>query len=205
MRDRRARRALALGAAAATLLTACAFTRPSEDDANPETGAPPPGISTQPATPSTGPTTSPMPVGQDFAPRPDRSPMGTMSAEGGATGVQMDSTTRAVSTRLDSVLAGTIGGIEKMSPAVAVGLIRGFETFLAVRDDPRLRPVATELAVVRELLSRDPVDGRAVGAALDKLGRRTAEVAPAAGVLAGRVARLADILREQGARLSAGR
>ena len=204
MRDRRARWALA-GMAAATLVTACAFNRPSEDEANPETGAPPPGISSQPATPAVGPTTNPMPMGENLAPRPDRSPMGTMSAEGGATGVQMDSTTRALSGKLDSILVASDAGLTRMSPAVALGLIGGIQRFLESRQDPRLRPVVTELEALRAELSRSPIDGRATGVVLQRLGRRTAEVAPAAGVLAGREARLADGLSETGAKLAQAR
>lgn len=205
MQDRRARRALMGVLAIASLTTACAFNRPSEDEANPETGAPPPGISTQPASPATGPATSPMPVGQDFAPRPDRTPMGSISAEGGATGARMDSVTRALSIKLDSVLAGASAGLTRMQPAAAVALIGGFERFLESRNDRRLVPVVTELAALRAQLTRSPIDGVETGRVLQRLGKRTAEVAPAAGVLAGRVARIADELRDAGDKLAEGR
>ena len=203
MRDLRAR--WGLSAVAAASVAACAFNRPSEDEANPETGAPPPGITAQPATPATGPTTNPMPVGENYAPRPDRVPVGTMTAEGSGGYVRLDSTTRALSAKLDSALVANDAGLTRMSPTVALGLIGGIHAFLESRKNPRLQPVITELEALRTELSRQPIDGRATGLVLQRLGRRTAEVAPAAGVLAGRVARLADGLRESGAKMAEGR
>ena len=206
MHDRQARRLLVAGIAAGTMLVGCAFNRPSEDEANPETGAPPPGITAQPASPSTGPATNPLPLVADQTPRPDRMPMGTMTAEGGPTRpMALDSITRELSSRLDTVIAATDQGLTRMSPAVALRVTGGIQRFLESRENPRLRPVILQLEVLRTELQRSPIDPRATGIALQRLGERTAASAPAAGVLAGRVARIADGLRAEGTRLAGGR
>ena len=205
MHDRRARRVLVASMAAGTILLGCAFNRPSEDEGNPETGAPPPGITSAPATPSTGPVTSPLPLVADQTPRPDRMPVGTMSAAGEPRAMAIDSVTRELSARLDTVIGATDRGLTRMSPQTALAVTGGIQRFLESRENPRLRPVILQLEVLRTELQRSPIDARATGVALQRLGERTAAVAPAAGVLAGRVARLADGLRAEGTKLAGGR
>lgn len=196
-------------AAVAVVLTvgACAlFNRDPQDERTPPDGGLPRGIVATPATPGTTPVTSPTPIQPDLTPPPSRQPLGTLDALGEAAELsRMDTTTRQLSARIDTVIVNAETDLTRMSPTLAVPLITSIRNTLSSNRDERVRMVAMELDSLRLQLSRTPIDGVATGRVLRRLGARTQVAASAAGVMAGKVARLADLLRDTGNRLTAAR
>lgn len=193
---------LAGGRAALAMLAAaaCALSNPPTDETPPHGGLPP-GVSAAPPQTSAGPATSPTPVAPDLTPQPDRTPLGSFTREN-TPRVTLDSTTRTLSARLDSVIAVASSDLTTLPLPAARGLVRALSSSLAESRTPRVRAVATELDTLGTLLAASPVDGRAVGRTLQRLAARAQAASPEAGVLAGRVARLADQLNDAGNKLA---
>lgn len=192
----------ALIAGAVGLALACAWNDPPTE--GPSHGGLPQGVTAAPANTQVGPVTSPTPT-TDPTPTPvgTREPMGNFIEER-TPRVAVDSNTKAMSARLDSVIVGASGGLTKMPIPVARGLIRSISASLHVSKVTRVHNVAVELDSLHVLLGQQPIDGRAVGYSLQRLAARASAATPEAGVLAGRVARLADVLQEEGTRLVRG-
>lgn len=185
------------------LAVACAWNDPPSDDV-PAHGGLPPGISASPANTQVGPVTSPTPTPEPTpSPTPTREPLGNFVEER-TPRVALDSNTRTMSARLDSTLFGVNGGVTKMPIPVARGLVKSISATLHVSRVTRVHNVAVELDSLHALLGQSPIDGAAVGRSLQRLSSRAAAATPEAGVLAGRVARLADVLQEEGKRLVGG-
>ena len=197
------RRWMAGAAAVAAIAGACAWNDPPSDEPTPGGGLPL-GVTAGPANTQVGPITSPTPTTEPTpTPMPTREPLGNFIGE--RTGrVPLDDSTRLMSARLDSVLAGTRSGLTSMPIPVARGLVRSIAKTLHVSRVTRVHNVAVELDTLDMLLAQSPIDGRAVGRQLQRLSARAAAATPEAGVLASRVARLADVLNEDGARLARG-
>ena len=192
-------RLLAAMAGSAALAAACALNDPPTD-ATP-TGSLPEGITVTPATPQTGPVTSPMGPSIEQTPMPSREPLGNF-VERGEPRVHLDSATRLLSARLDSVIVHGNRDITRMPIPLARGLIQSLSRTLHVSKVTRVHHVAVELDSLDLLLAQSPIDGKAVGRRLQRLSGRAAAASPEAGVLAGRVAHLADVLGDAGNRLA---
>ena len=191
-------RLLAAMAGSATLAAACALNDPPPDSS--PTGSLPQGVTVAPASPQTGPVTSPTSPSIDPTPMPSHEPMGNF-VERGSHRVHLDSATRVLSARLDSVIVYGNRDITKMPIPLARGLIQTIAKTLHVSKVTRVHNVAVELDSLDMLLAQSPIDGKAVGRRLQRLSGRAAAASPEAGVLAGRVAHLADVLEEAGNRL----
>jgi hypothetical protein len=192
-------------ASAIALAAACALNDPPTDDSPPLGGGLPPGVTTAPAAPQTGPVTSPLPSATtEQPPVPDGQPLGNFVERGRGGHVRADSTTRWYGVRLDSIIAFGNRDITEMPIPVARGLVQSIAGALHKSSATRVQNVAVELDSLNVLLGRTPVDGQAVGRSLRRLSGRAAAASPEAGVLAGRVAHLADVLEQAGAKLSRG-
>jgi hypothetical protein len=195
-----------LGAAGTlALAAACALNDPPTDDSPPMGGGLPPGVSAAPAAPQTGPVTSPLPSATtEQPPVTDGQPLGNFVERGGRR-TRADSTTRWYGVRLDSIIAYGNRDITEMPIPLARSLIQTIGAALHKSNVTRVHNVAIELDTLNVLLGRTPVDGQAVGRSLRRLSGRAAAASPEAGVLAGRVAHLADVLEQAGNKLVNGR
>jgi hypothetical protein len=184
----------------AGVTSACALFDPPSDEVPPYGGLPP-GVTAGPATTQVGPVTTPTPAMPDQTPSPTREPLGNFAGERGPR-VAMDTATRTASARLDSVIVHANRNITSMPIPLARGLLRSISASLEGSRVPRVRAVATELDSLHTLLGATPFDDHAVGHSMLRLSARANAAAPEAGVLAGRVARLADALKEAGTPLA---
>jgi hypothetical protein len=193
-------------AALATLGLACALSDPPTEDDAPSHGGLPMGVSASPANTQVGPVTSPTPT-TEASPMPmlSRQPLGNYIEER-TPRVIVDSTSRLLAARLDSIggAATASGGLTKMPIPVARALVKSMAATLHKSRVTRVHNVAVELDSLDALLAQSPVDGRLVGRSLQRLSARSAAATPEAGVLAARVARLADLLQAEGARMAQG-
>jgi hypothetical protein len=198
-RNRKARWVGAAGALA--LAGACALNDPPTDDSPPMGGGLPQGVSAAPASPQTGPVTSPLPSATtEQPPVMGGQPLGNFVERGGRR-VRLDSTTRWYAVRLDSIISFGNRDITEMPIPLARSLIQTIGGSLHKSNITRVHNVAVELDTLNMLLGQTPVDGQAVGRSLRRLSGRAAAASPEAGVLAGRVAHLADVLEQAGNRL----
>jgi hypothetical protein len=148
--------------------------------------------------------TSPTPVGADQTPVPSRQPLGNFVEER-TPRVRIDSSTRLFASRLDSVIVYGNRDITEMPIPAARALVKTISVMLhPTREGTRVHNVAVELDSLDLLLAQTPVDGKAVGRSLRRLSGRASAASPEAGVLAGRVAHLADVLEKAGNRLANG-
>jgi hypothetical protein len=192
------------GAGALALAAACALNDPPTDE-TPPTGGLPMGVSAAPASPQTGPVTSPLPSATtEQPPVMGGQPLGNF-VEGRAPRVRIDSTTKLLGARLDSVISYGNRDITQMPIPLARSLVRSISAMLHPSRVTRVHNVAVELDSLDALLAQSPIDGPAVGRSLRRLSGRAAAASPEAGVLAGRVAHLADVLEDAGNRLANGR
>jgi hypothetical protein len=122
-----------------------------------------------------------------------------MSASGGAAGGDM-----AGAAQMDSLIAVLDRGITTVPQAEAMAAISGFESYLSSATDPALSGMASEFAALRTQLQTTPVDNKAVGAALTRLGSRATTAAQSAGPNSDRVSRLATALTNAGTKLGGG-
>ena len=188
-------------AGAITLAAACALNDPPTDDTPPMGGGLPPGVSAAPASPQTGPVTSPLPSATtEQPPVMGGQPLGNFVGER-TPRVRMDSTTRWYGVRLDSIITYGNRDITQMPIPLARSLVQTIGAALHKSNITRVHNVAVELDSLDALLGRTPIDGQAVGRSLRRLSGRAAAASPEAGVLAGRVAHLADVLEQAGNRL----
>ena len=188
-------------ASAIVLAAACALNDPPTDE-TPPTGGLPPGVTASPAAPQTGPVTSPLPAATtEQPPVPSGQPLGNFAGERGPR-IRGDSTTRWYGVRLDSVIVFANRDITKMPIPMARGLVQTLASALHQSRVPRVHNVAVELDSLNTLLGQSPIDGRAVGRSLQRLSGRATAASPEAGVLAGRVVHLADVLQDAGNRLA---
>ena len=200
----RYRNARWLGAASAIVLAAaCALNDPPEDSP-PLGGGLPQGVSASPAAPQTGPVTSPLPSATtEQPPVMGGQPLGNF-VEGGNRRVRLDSTTRWYAVRLDSIITFGNRDITQMPIPLARSVVQSLAASLHKSNVTRVHNVAVELDSLDLLLGQTPIDGQAVGRRLRRLSGRAAAASPEAGVLAGRVAHLADVLEAAGNKLLAG-
>lgn len=191
-----------LGAAGAlALMAACALNDPP-DSSPPLGGGLPAGVSAAPAAPQTGPVTSPLPSATtEQPPVMGGQPLGNFVEER-TPRVRADSTTRWYAARLDSVITFGNRDITQMPIPLARSLVQTIGAALHKSNVTRVHNVAVELDSLDRLLGRTPIDGPAVGRSLRRLSGRAAAASPEAGVLAGRVAHLADVLEQAGNRLA---
>ena len=190
-------------AAAAALATACALNDPPTDD-TPSHGGLPEGVSASPATPQVGPVTNPTPPGAaEPALMPTRQPLGNFASEK-TRPVALDSATKLLSARLDTVIMYGNRDLTQMPIPRARSIVQSISRQLHVSKVTRVHNVAVELDSLDVLLAQNPIDGRAVGRSLQRLSGRAAAASPEAGVLAGRVAHLADVLQSAGNKLANG-
>lgn len=188
------------GMLALAMAGACALGNPPTDDSAPPHGGLPQGVTAAPPATQVGPVTTPTPAGVDPMPAPAFAPGSSLGEAGGT--VVLDSATRLMSARLDTVIGAMSRGLTSMPIPVARSVVQGISGSLRESTVPRLRAVSTELDALDALLSKSPIDGRAVGLQLQRLASRSAAASPEAGVLAGRVARLSDLLQEAGKKLA---
>ena len=186
---------------AMALVAACALGSPPSGD-SPPTGGLPAGVTASPAAPQTGPVTSPMPAATtEQPPMPSRQPLGNFVGEH-TPRVEVDTMVRYLGARLDSVIMYGHRDITSMPIPVARGLIKAISAALHPSRVPRVHNVAVELDSLDALLAQTPVNGKAIGRSLQRLSGRAAAASPEAGVLAGRVAHLADVLQDAGNKLA---
>jgi hypothetical protein len=121
-----------------------------------------------------------------------------MSASGAAGGDM------AGAAQMDSLIAVLDRGITTVPQAEAMAAISGFESYLSSATDPALSGMASEFAALRTQLQTTPVDNKAVGAALTRLGSRATTAAQSAGPNSDRVSRLATALTNAGTKLGGG-
>jgi hypothetical protein len=203
LRYRTGRGLVAVGAMA--LAAACALNDPPTDDSPPMGGGLPPGVTAAPAAPQTGPVTSPLPSATtEQPPVMDGQPLGNF-VEGRGRRVLADSTTRWYAVRLDSIISYGNRDITQMPIPLARSLVQTIGAALHKSSVTRVHNVAVELDTLNMLLGQNPIDGPAVGRSLRRLSGRAAAASPEAGVLAGRVAHLADVLELAGNKLANGR
>lgn len=183
------------------LVAACAWNDPPTDDTPPMGGGLPQGISAAPAAPQTGPVTSPLPSATtEQPPALAGQPLGNFVEER-TPSVRADSTTRWYAARLDSVISYGNRDITGMPIPLARSLVQTLAASLHKSNVTRVHNVAVELDSLNRLLGETPINGPAVGRSLRRLSGRAAAASPEAGVLAGRVAHLADVLELAGNRL----
>ena len=189
-------------AGAMMLVAACAWNDPPTDDTPPMGGGLPQGISAAPAAPQTGPVTSPLPSATtEQPPAVGVQPLGNFVEER-TPRVRADSTTRWYAARLDSVISYGNRDITQMPIPLARSLVQTLAASLHKSNVTRVHNVAVELDSLNLLLGQTPINGPAVGRSLRRLSGRAAAASPEAGVLAGRVAHLADVLEQAGNRLA---
>lgn len=82
--------------------------------------------------------------------------------QAGGTRVEFDSTLAALQTE-DTT----------RNPTAAFGTIDGWQQRLRACNEPELLPIADDLGELKRLLSASPLDGKAIGAVLRRLGAAT--------------------------------
>ena len=191
-----------LGAAGAIMLVAACALNDPPSDSPPMGGGLPAGVSAAPASPQTGPVTSPLPSATtEQPPVMGGQPLGNFVEER-TPRVRADSTTRWYAVRLDSVISYGNRDITQMPIPLARSLVQTLSAALHKSNVTRVHNVAVELDSLNMLLGQTPINGPQVGRSLRRLSGRAAAASPEAGVLAGRVAHLADVLEQAGNKLA---
>ena len=127
-------------------------------------------------------------------------------APGTAAGTTASLSDPSTTAELDSVATAAKSGLTKLSPAVAVPLIRSLEDKLDNSNDPELTDIAKDLEKLREELddASGKVNGGDVAEILERLGPKVTNVAPKAGAASSTVQAIGAELTKAAKSLRAG-
>lgn len=108
--------------------------------------------------------------------------------------------------QVDQTVAALEGGIGTLSPTAGLDFVRHWRVQLEGADDARLNDIGGMLAELEETLSRDALDGAAIGDLLYRLGESTTAAAQEAADarLTPALERLGTLLSRAGTTLGGG-
>jgi hypothetical protein len=73
----------------------------------------------------------------------------------------------------DSTVEALDQDVRSLNPSAALGLIDGWQQRLQQSGESDLQPIAADLGELQRLLTGNPLDGKAIGAVLQRLGAAT--------------------------------
>jgi len=106
---------------------------------------------------------------------------------------------------LDATIEALGEGVTSLDLSVAIDIIEGWRAELQSTKQPQLLVVAAELNTLRGLLEVQPLDGKAIGEALQRVGQRTMTAAAIGGFQSGKIYHVGMLLSKAGTALNGGK